>query len=146
MPQPPFSTLLLHPNGDGFASLSPSLSRKNSIQQSVIFEGWILKKRRKRMQGTSDIPQLFYTTTCLYILKGFARRYFILLQSGLLSYSFGPGQPTRDEIFLPRAAISTAPGRKDIHIDSPVITFHLKCLSIEDFTNWMAAFRYDSCS
>ncbi|KAI0735357.1 Oxysterol-binding protein-domain-containing protein [Earliella scabrosa] len=89
---------------------------------SVICEGWVLKKRRKRMQG-------------------FARRYFTLHASGLLSYSFEPGQPPRDQVLLSQAAISTAPGRKDIHIDSNTATFHIKCLSTEDFEMWMGAFR-----
>jgi len=75
------------------------------------------------------------------VLKGFARRYFILQQSGLLSYSFEPGKPSRDEIFLPRAAISTTPGHKDIHIDSDAATFHIKCLTTDDFNKWMTAFR-----
>ncbi|KAJ3718261.1 oxysterol binding protein [Lentinula raphanica] len=88
----------------------------------IIHEGWILKKRRKKMQG-------------------FARRYFMLYQSGILCYSFEPGQPIRDQIHLPNAAISTATGRKDIHVDSDRATFHLKCLSTEDFTQWMGAFR-----
>jgi hypothetical protein len=73
---------------------------------------------------------------------GFARRYFTLYQSGLLSYAFEPGQPIRDQIFLHQAAISTAPGRKDIHIDSSTATFHIKCLSTEDFDKWLSAFRY----
>lgn len=74
-------------------------------------------------------------------MQGFARRYFTLYQSGLLSYAFEPGQPVRDQIFLNNAAISTSPGRKDIHIDSNTATFHIKCLSTEDFNNWMTAFR-----
>lgn len=72
---------------------------------------------------------------------GFARRYFILYQSGRLAYAFEPGQPIRDDISLQHAAISTAPGRKDIHIDSNAATFHIKCLSSEDFEIWMKAFR-----
>ncbi|PIL32143.1 hypothetical protein GSI_06849 [Ganoderma sinense ZZ0214-1] len=88
----------------------------------VICEGWVLKKRRKRMQG-------------------FARRYFTLQSNGVLSYSFAPGDPARDEILLAQAAISTAPGRKDIHVDSNTATFHIKCLSMEDFDMWMGAFR-----
>ncbi|KAF8807598.1 oxysterol binding protein [Phlegmacium glaucopus] len=88
----------------------------------VSLEGWLLKKRRKKMQG-------------------FARRYFTLYQSGILSYAFEPGQPVRDQISLHNAAISTAPGRKDIHIDSNTATFHIKCLSTSDFDNWMTAFR-----
>ncbi|EPQ60901.1 hypothetical protein GLOTRDRAFT_135500 [Gloeophyllum trabeum ATCC 11539] len=88
----------------------------------VIQEGWVLKKRRKRMQG-------------------FARRYFVLYQSGLLCYSFEPGKPIRDQIPLHTAAISSTPGRKDITIDSSRATFHIKCLTTEDFTKWMTAFR-----
>ncbi|PPQ95634.1 hypothetical protein CVT26_008663 [Gymnopilus dilepis] len=90
--------------------------------QLVVHEGWVLKKRRKKMQG-------------------FARRYFTLYDSGLLSYAFEPGQPVRDQIILHDAAISTALGRKDIHIDSNTATFHIRCLSTDDFNSWMAAFR-----
>ncbi|KAL0575132.1 Oxysterol-binding protein 3 [Marasmius crinis-equi] len=92
------------------------------VHTVVIQEGWVLKKRRKKMQG-------------------FARRYFVLYQTGLLTYSFEPGQPVRDQIILQTAAITTSPGRKDIHIDSSKATFHIKCLSTEDFSRWMAAFR-----
>ncbi|KAF8973772.1 oxysterol binding protein [Flammula alnicola] len=116
-------------SGLGPASLNLGLS-STSITNSVVhmagppilFEGWVLKKRRKKMQG-------------------FARRYFTLYQSGLLSYAFEPGQPIRDQIHLNHAAISTAPGRKDIHIDSNTATFHIKCLSTDDFNDWMSAFR-----
>ncbi|KAJ7462634.1 oxysterol binding protein [Mycena galericulata] len=87
----------------------------------VLREGWVLKKRRKKMQG-------------------FARRYFTLYQSGILTYAFDRGQPVRDQVSLHHSAISTAPGRRDIHIDSST-TFHIKCLSEEDFDQWMAAFR-----
>ncbi|KAJ6509279.1 oxysterol binding protein [Mycena vitilis] len=87
----------------------------------VLREGWVLKKRRKKMQG-------------------FARRYFTLYQSGILTYAFDRGLPVRDQVSLHHSAISTAPGRKDIHIDSNT-TFHIKCLSTEDFDQWMAAFR-----
>ncbi|KAG6842480.1 hypothetical protein C0991_000006 [Blastosporella zonata] len=75
--------------------------------------------------------------------EGFARRYFTLYQSGILSYSFEPGQPVRDQVTLHHAAITTAPGRKDIHIDSNTATFHIKCLSADDFNMWMSACRLD---
>lgn len=88
----------------------------------IVYEGWVLKKRRKKMQG-------------------FARRYFVLRATGVLHYSFEPGQPIRDQIALPHAVISTSPGRKDIHLDSNTATFHIKCLSTEDFNAWMTAFR-----
>ncbi|RDX56050.1 hypothetical protein OH76DRAFT_1518658 [Lentinus brumalis] len=91
-------------------------------KSDIICEGWVLKKRRKRMQG-------------------FARRYFTLSSSGVLSYSLEPGQPPRDQVLLTQAAISTAPGRKDIHVDSNTATFHIKCLSGGDFEMWMGAFR-----
>ncbi|KAF5382908.1 hypothetical protein D9757_006329 [Collybiopsis confluens] len=81
------------------ASLNLSLPI-SGVNQDGIQQGFVLKKRRKKMQG-----------------------------------------PIRDQIYLPNAAIATAPGRKDIHIDSNNATFHLKCLSTEDFTQWMAAFR-----
>ncbi|KAH9944530.1 Oxysterol-binding protein-domain-containing protein [Epithele typhae] len=89
---------------------------------TTICEGWVEKKRRKRMQG-------------------FARRYFTLTSTGVLSYSFEPGQPQRDQILLSQAAVATAPGRRDIHIDSHTGTFHIRCLSREDFEMWMGAFR-----
>ncbi|KAG8219979.1 Oxysterol-binding protein-domain-containing protein [Butyriboletus roseoflavus] len=90
--------------------------------QDIVYQGWLLKKRRKKMQG-------------------FARRYFVLHQSGTLSYSLDPKHPVRDRIFLPHAALSTVVGRKDIHLDSSTATFHIKCLSSEDFNTWMTAFR-----
>ncbi|KAK2461755.1 hypothetical protein APHAL10511_006218 [Amanita phalloides] len=88
----------------------------------TLHEGWILKKRRKKMQG-------------------FARRYFILTNDGTLKYSFGPGKPIRDQLSLAQAAISTSHGRKDIHIDSSITTFHLKCLTTDDFETWITHFR-----
>lgn len=75
-------------------------------------------------------------------MQGFARRYFTLYQDGILTYSFEPNQPVRDQISLHTAAISTISGRQDvINIDSSTGTFHLKCLSSQDFEFWMSAFR-----
>ncbi|KAG1715647.1 hypothetical protein ID866_1529 [Astraeus odoratus] len=90
--------------------------------KGVVCEGWLLKKRRKKMQG-------------------FARRYFVLHQSGILTYAISPKHPIRDQIAIPQAALSTAIGRRDIHIDSSNTTFHIKCLTTEDFNTWMSAFR-----
>jgi oxysterol-binding protein-related protein 3/6/7 len=92
------------------------------------------------MQGKPSFP-LTLSEYANRILPGFARRYFTLYQTGLLSYSFEPGKPSRDQLSIPHAAISTYPGRKDIHIDSHNATFHLKCLSSDDFNKWMAALR-----
>jgi oxysterol-binding protein-related protein 3/6/7 len=111
-----------------------------TVVSTVIFQGWLLKKRRKKMQGKPSFP-LTLSEYANRILPGFARRYFTLYQTGLLSYSFEPGKPSRDQLSIPHAAISTYPGRKDIHIDSHNATFHLKCLSSDDFNKWMAALR-----
>ncbi|KAF8633976.1 hypothetical protein AX15_001154 [Amanita polypyramis BW_CC] len=97
-------------------------TQEHALTSSVLYEGWVLKKRRKKMQG-------------------FARRYFTLYSEGTLKYSFGPGKPIRDQMSLTRAAISTSPGRKDIHVDSATATFHLKCLTMDDFETWMEFFR-----
>jgi hypothetical protein len=75
------------------------------------------------------------------LLLGFARRYFVLHHTGILEYAFEPGQPVRDQVSLYHAAVSTSAGRKDIHVDSNTATFHIKCLSTQDFEMWMAAFR-----
>jgi hypothetical protein len=88
----------------------------------IVHQGWVLKKRRKKMQG-------------------FARRYFILYKDGLLSYSFGPGKPVRDELSMSQAAISSASRSKDIHIDTDKAIFHIKCFNTEDFNAWMTALR-----
>ncbi|KAF8640781.1 hypothetical protein AX17_000430 [Amanita inopinata Kibby_2008] len=77
----------------------------------------------------------------IIFLPGFARRYFILYSDGTLAYSFDLGKPIRDQLSLHRAAISTSLGRKDIHIDSNTATFHLKCLTTDDFQMWMAVLR-----
>ena len=73
--------------------------------------------------------------------EGFARRYFTLTGGGVLAYAFEPGQPQRDQLLLSQAAISTARGRKDIHVDSRTGTFHIRCLTMDDFEMWMGAFR-----
>lgn len=74
-------------------------------------------------------------------MQGFARRYFVLYDSGLLEYSFEPGKPSRDRVLIPTAAISTSPGHRDIHIDASNATFHIKTLDTDDFNKWMIAFR-----
>ncbi|KIL70627.1 hypothetical protein M378DRAFT_65993 [Amanita muscaria Koide BX008] len=116
--KPPEQTTVRHPRVESLTLRAHEQPRV----PSVICEGWVLKKRRKRMQG-------------------FARRYFVLYSDGMLKYSFGPEKPVRDQLALQRAAISTTPGRKDIHVDSDMATFHIRCLTAEDFEAWMAAFR-----
>lgn len=116
-------------------------SQSTVMAQVIVYEGWLLKKRRKKMQGRRMLVLRIDRSYELNGRSGFARRYFTLYQSGLLSYSFEPGKPSRDQLSVPHAAVSTYPGRKDIHIDSVHATFHLKCLSSEDFNKWMIAIR-----
>lgn len=122
------------------------IASTQQLLPGVVCEGWVLKKRRKKMQGECHRYHLVIVlvTNLHPSFAGFARRYFTLYHSGILSYSFEPGQPVRDQVSLHQSAISTAPGRKDIHIDSNTATFHIKCLSINDFNAWMAAFRSNS--
>ncbi|KAI5991609.1 Oxysterol-binding protein-domain-containing protein [Pisolithus albus] len=86
-------------------SCSPRLAV--SSDQAVVCQGWLLKKRRKKLQG-------------------FARRYFVLRESGILSYSISPKHPVRDQIAIPHAALSTCTGAQRYP---------------QDFNTWMAAFR-----
>lgn len=67
----------------------------------------------------------------------------MLYHTGMLVYSFEPGQPVRDQIDMNHAALASTPGtgRRDIHVDSNNATFHMKCLSEQDFVAWMAALR-----
>lgn len=91
------------------------------------------------MQGMVSCHLLHYPLSDW--AKGFARRYFVLYKDGLLSYSFGPGKPVRDELSMSQAAISSARRSKDIHIDTDKATFHIKCFNTEEFDAWMTAFR-----
>ncbi|KAI6133233.1 hypothetical protein EDD16DRAFT_1890827 [Pisolithus croceorrhizus] len=95
------------------------------------------QEEKKENAGYATVPSY---TSALKLVAGFARRYFVLRESGILSYSISPKHPVRDQIAIPHAALSTAVGRKDIHVDSSNATFHIKCFTIEDFNTWMAAF------
>ena len=112
---------------------------------------WLYARFIRRLRGMGSKEAEKEDARCVHLFQlnctrlthvlGFARRYFVLYRAGLLQYSFGPNQPVRDQISLQHAAISTAPGRRDIHIDSNTATFHIKCLCTEDFNMWMAALR-----
>ena len=60
----------------------------------------------------------------------------------LLVYSFEPGQPVRDHLFVGQAALASGgPGRKDIHLDANNATFHMKALSTQEYEQWMTSLR-----
>ncbi|KAI9320644.1 Oxysterol-binding protein-domain-containing protein [Dichotomocladium elegans] len=84
--------------------------------------GWLLKKKRKKMQG-------------------WAKRWFQLSPSGVLSYSTSPSNVTRGSIQIMLATISTNPDQRMIHIDSGTMLYHLKALTADDFDRWTEGFR-----
>ncbi|KAH7104210.1 Oxysterol-binding protein-domain-containing protein [Auriculariales sp. MPI-PUGE-AT-0066] len=89
----------------------------------IVYEGWMLKKRRRKMQG-------------------FARRYFMLTQGGMLAYALQPDGPVRDQIALRmRSFITSSVSRREIHIDGTHVTFHVRALAQDDFEQWMTALR-----
>lgn len=84
--------------------------------------GWLLKKKRKRMQG-------------------WAKRWFSLLPSGVLSYSTSQGSVTRGSIQILVATISYNTKMRQIHIDSGTMIYHLKTLTEEDYDKWCSALK-----
>lgn len=74
-------------------------------------------------------------------MQGYARRYFLLTNSGVLSYSFDPKSPMRDSILLRHASLSSSERRRDIHIDSGTSTFHVRALTQDDFDIWIGSCR-----
>ncbi|KAI7887614.1 Oxysterol-binding protein-domain-containing protein [Mucor mucedo] len=84
--------------------------------------GWLLKKRRKRMQG-------------------WAKRWFELSSTGVLSYSVRKGDIKRGSIQILLATISLSPKQRTIHLDSGTTIFHLKALSNDLFDAWLNCIR-----
>lgn len=98
---------------------NPSPPEPNPLIGQPLLEGWMLKKKRKKMQG-------------------FARRYFYLTdQPAALSYSFSPQSRIRDSVYISLASISISRRSKSIHIDSGgSLVMHIKTLSDSDFLRW----------
>ncbi|QRV91560.1 hypothetical protein RhiJN_19578 [Ceratobasidium sp. AG-Ba] len=92
-----------------------------AVPGDILCRGWF-EETRKKMQG-------------------YARRYFVLTVSGVLSYSFDPKSPMRDSILLRHASLSSSQRRRDIHIDSGTSTFHVRALTQDDFDVWIGACR-----
>ncbi|KAI8394249.1 Oxysterol-binding protein-domain-containing protein [Radiomyces spectabilis] len=84
--------------------------------------GWLLKKRRKRMQG-------------------WAKRWFELSPSGVLSYSMRPNDMKRGSIQTMLSTISIYPRQRTLHVDSGATIYHLKALSAENFDMWVTGLR-----
>ncbi|KAG0142960.1 hypothetical protein CROQUDRAFT_661834 [Cronartium quercuum f. sp. fusiforme G11] len=102
----------------------PSTPDSNSLIGQRVLEGWMLKKKRKKMQG-------------------FARRYFYLTEKpATLSYSFSPQSRIRDSVYISLSSISISRRSRSIHIDSGgSLVMHIKTLSDSDFVRWTDALK-----
>ncbi|KAI9222921.1 Oxysterol-binding protein-domain-containing protein [Blastocladiella britannica] len=81
--------------------------------------GWLLKKKRKRMQG-------------------WAKRYFTY-DRGQLAYAKIPGGFCRGSVPIALSTISVDPERRIINIDSGTSLWHLRALSLQDYEMWIGA-------
>ncbi|GAA5897218.1 oxysterol-binding protein related protein OSH3 [Sporobolomyces salmoneus] len=95
---------------------------KINTHSGVVMEGYLLKKKRKKMQGM-------------------ARRFFRLDYNGALSYSFSPDSPIRDSLSVPISYITARRKQRTLDIDGGNTVYHCKALSVEDFEKWAAALQ-----
>lgn len=98
------------------------LDNRRIDELDVVYSGWILKKKRKKMQG-------------------YAKRFLVLTNEGILTYSLSPEKPTRDAIEIPHASVTSSMRHGTIHVDSGSSVFHLKALSPQDFEAWRSHLR-----
>ncbi|KAI7905217.1 Oxysterol-binding protein-domain-containing protein [Cokeromyces recurvatus] len=106
-----FSVALVDPNMEGALE-----------HPKAEISGWLLKKRRKKLQG-------------------WAKRWFELSKSGVLSYSASPTSLTRGSVQILLSTISLSPQQRTIHIDSGSSLFHLRCQTNEDYEKWTTALK-----
>lgn len=83
--------------------------------------GWLLKKKRKRMQG-------------------WAKRWF-KIDNGILSYYKTPDTPCRGKVHLVLSTVTVSQASNMIHIDSGTMLYHLKALTVEDYNDWTKAIK-----
>ncbi|KAG9288503.1 hypothetical protein G9A89_015709 [Geosiphon pyriformis] len=83
--------------------------------------GWLLKKKRKKMQG-------------------WAKRWF-QISNGVMSYYQYPEAPCRGTIHIGLSAVSSSQSSRSINMDSGTATYQLKALTNEDFDSWIAVIR-----
>ncbi|KAI8342100.1 Oxysterol-binding protein-domain-containing protein [Chlamydoabsidia padenii] len=100
-------------------SIQDVTAKSNGSQEMT---GYLLKKRRKRMQG-------------------WAKRWFELLPGGALSYCVSPGGIKRGSIQITMTMITIYPKQRTIHLDTGTTVYHLKALTKQDFDKWVDEFR-----
>ncbi|KAL0144932.1 Oxysterol-binding protein-domain-containing protein [Mucor lusitanicus] len=103
------------------ALVDPNMEQALEHPQAEI-SGWLLKKRRKKLQG-------------------WAKRWFELSKAGVLSYSATPTSLTRGSIQILLATISLNPQQRIIHIDSGSTLFHLRCQTNDEYKEWTRALK-----
>ncbi|KAI8093758.1 Oxysterol-binding protein-domain-containing protein [Halteromyces radiatus] len=69
-------------------------------------------------------------------MQGWAKRWFRLSPSGVLSYSTSPTGVPRGLIQIRISTITHQPKSRTIHIDSGTMIYHLKALTPEDHETW----------
>src|ERR1700730_13261371 len=74
--------------------------------------------------------------------SGWAKRWFNLSATGVLSYSIHNKSICRGSVQICLSTISVNPQQSLIHIDSGTMMYHLKTLTPEDFEKWTKALRY----
>ncbi|EPQ30233.1 uncharacterized protein PFL1_02349 [Pseudozyma flocculosa PF-1] len=108
--------------GKSEAKAAQTAQRGSSDRQAIqdlqtVCTGWVLKKKRKKMQG-------------------YAKRFLALTNEGLLTYAMGPDKAARDSIEIPHASVTSSKRHGTIHVDSGSSVFHLKMLNDQDFEMW----------
>ncbi|KAG0051627.1 Oxysterol-binding protein- protein 3 [Gryganskiella cystojenkinii] len=89
---------------------------KMLAQPTSDMSGWLLKKKRKRMQG-------------------WAKRWF-QIDNGILSYSKFQNGPCRGKVHLVLSTVTVSQASNMIHIDSGTMVYHLKALTKDDYRTW----------
>ncbi|KAF9352866.1 hypothetical protein BGX34_011922, partial [Mortierella sp. NVP85] len=92
-----------------------------ALQPNAEMKGWLLKKKRKRMQG-------------------WAKRWF-QVSNGVLTYHKAPDAPCRGKVHLVLSTVTVSASSRMIHIDSGTMLYHLKALSAEEYTQWLNAMK-----
>ncbi|ORX62833.1 hypothetical protein DM01DRAFT_1297653 [Hesseltinella vesiculosa] len=103
-------------------SVTSDESVDEHLQEDQIMADYLLKKRRKRMQG-------------------WAKRWFQLLPDGTLSYSVDPYCIKRGSIQVALTTMTIYPKQRTIHMDTGTNVYHLKALTKEQFNKWVNALR-----
>lgn len=99
------------------SSVEQQAKSEATLQSDMVFSGWLLKKKRRR-------------------LPGWSHRWFQLDSHSTLSYYERPGLPCRGAVALLECTVSKVPSRRLITVDSGMTIFHLRAVSEADYQAW----------